>query len=84
MKDWQNPIIPNIALSIAGGIELIKLNKASRHPRKESEKTLRRILTYAQDTVYGRSRYDDLAAGLDCLRRHLALYAQSETDADGH
>ncbi len=37
-----------------------------------------------QDTVYGRSRYDDLAAGLDCLRRHLALYAQSETDVDGH
>ena len=59
MKDWQNPIIPNIALSIAGGIELIKLNKASRHPRKESEKTLRRILTYAQDTVYGREHHFD-------------------------
>lgn len=59
MKDWQNPVIPNIALGLAGGIELLKLNKASRNPRKESEKTLRRILTYAKDTVYGKEHHFD-------------------------
>ena len=61
MKDWQNPVIADLALGTAGGIELIKLNKASRHPRKESEKTLRRILEYAKNTVYGKDhRFEDI------------------------
>ena len=64
MKDYQNPIIPNFLLSVAGGIELAKLKHASRHPRRAQEQTLRRILTYAKDTVYGREHHfaDILAA----------------------
>ena len=57
MKDYQNPIIPNLLLSIAGGVELAKLVQASFRPRKAQERTLRRILKYAKDTVYGREHY---------------------------
>ncbi len=57
MKDYQNPIIPNLLLSIAGGVELAKVAHASRRPRKTQETTLRRILNYAKDTVYGREHH---------------------------
>lgn len=33
-----------------------------------------------QDTVYGRSRYDDLALGLACLKKNFELYAQAEDE----
>ncbi|MBQ5951930.1 MAG: sugar phosphate isomerase/epimerase [Lachnospiraceae bacterium] len=33
-----------------------------------------------QDTVYGRSKYDDLADGLIALKKNLSLYAQAEEE----
>ena len=50
----SNMIVPNLLLGMAGGIQFRALTKATKHPRKASEKTLREILTYAKDTVYGK------------------------------
>lgn len=44
----------NFLLTIAGGIEYIKFKKATKNPKKYTQKTLRSILTYAKDTVYGK------------------------------
>ncbi len=50
----SNMIVPNLLLGMAGGIQYRALLKATKNPRKASEKTLRDILTYAKDTVYGK------------------------------
>ena len=50
----SNMIVPNMLLGMAGGIQYRALLKATRDPRRSSEKTLREILTYAKDTVYGK------------------------------
>lgn len=55
----SNMIVPNLLLGMAGGIQYNALVKASKDPRKSSEKTLREILTYAKDTVYGREHHFD-------------------------
>ena len=47
-------IVPNLLLGMAGGIQYRALLKATKNPRKASENTLREILTYAKDTVYGK------------------------------
>lgn len=64
-KTW--PIVPNLLLGMAGGIQYLKLKKASRNPRKEQAKTLRAILEYAKDSEYGREHgfAGILAAGTD-------------------
>ena len=54
-----NMIIPNFLLGTAGGIQYHALIKASKDPQKASEKTLRDILTFAKDTVYGREHKFD-------------------------
>lgn len=46
--------VANFLLSVAGGILHKKLVKASKDPRKSAENTLRGILTYAKDSVYGK------------------------------
>ena len=55
----SNMIVPNLLLGMAGGIQYNALVKASKDPRKSSEKTLREILSYAKDTVYGREHHFD-------------------------
>ena len=47
-------LVANALLGMAGGIQYRSLKKATRNPQKSSEQTLRNILTYAKDTVYGK------------------------------
>ena len=44
----------NLAMSIVGTIQILKLRKASKNVVKSQGKTLRAILNYAKDTEYGR------------------------------
>lgn len=53
-KDKHSAFIPNLLLGIAGGVQYAKLKSASRNPRKTQEKTLRSILEYGKDTLYGK------------------------------
>ena len=57
MNGETNPFVPNFLLTTAGGIQWMALKKASRNPQKASEKTLRGILEYAKDTVYGKEHH---------------------------
>ena len=57
MEKLSNAFVPNFLLGVAGGIQYLKLKSASRDPRKTSEKTLRGILTYAKDTLYGKEHH---------------------------
>ena len=54
MEKPVNAFVPNFLLGVAGGIQYLKLKSVSKNPRQTSENTLRGILTYAKDTVYGR------------------------------
>lgn len=54
MKKTDNSFIPNILLRIAGGLQYRNLKRACRNPRKAQELTLRKILSNAKDTVYGK------------------------------
>ena len=47
-------LVANTLLGMAGGINYLKLKSADKDPRKASENTLRQILLYARDTVYGK------------------------------
>ena len=47
-------LVANLLLSCAGSIQLARLNRASRNPQKAAACTLRNILNYAKDTVYGK------------------------------
>ncbi|MCQ2176245.1 MAG: GH3 auxin-responsive promoter family protein [Bacteroidales bacterium] len=53
-KDTHSSFTPNLLLGIAGGIQYLKLKSASRDPRKSQEKTLRAILKYGKDTLFGK------------------------------
>ena len=53
-NDKHSAFIPNLLLGIAGGIQYLNLKSASRDPRKTQEKTLRSILNYGKDTLYGK------------------------------
>ena len=55
----SNMIVPNLLLGMAGGIQYRALVKATKNPRKASENTLREILTYAKETVYGKEHKFD-------------------------
>jgi hypothetical protein len=52
--ELKRMMVANALLGMAGGIQYRQLVKADKNPRKSSEKTLRAILTYAKDTVYGK------------------------------
>lgn len=54
MEKLTCPFVPNFLLGVAGGIQYLKLKKASKNPRKEQEKTLRAILEYAKDSEFGK------------------------------
>lgn len=72
MKKQKGALKATLLLSIAGKIQKNKLDKASKNCRKAEEKTLRGILEYAKDTVWGKEHnyaeilkaknYDDLYA----------------------
>ena len=53
----KNKLVANALLGMAGGIQYSKLLKASRNPRKTGANTLREILEYAKDTVYGQEHH---------------------------
>ena len=74
MEKPVSAFVPNFLLGVAGGIQYLKLKSVSRNPRRTSEQTLRGILNYAKDTVYGREHHfaDILAAKDD--KELYALY----------
>ena len=74
MEKPVSAFVPNFLLGMAGGIQYLKLKSVSRNPRCASEQTLRGILNYAKDTVYGREHHfaDILAAKDD--KELYALY----------
>ena len=76
MERPVSAFVPNFLLGMAGGIQYLKLKSVSRNPRRTSEQTLRGILNYAKDTVYGREHHfaDILAAKDD--KELYALYQQ--------
>lgn len=57
MQFFDDSLIPNILLRLAGGQQMIALRQACRNPRKAQELTLRSILTYAKDSVYGKEHH---------------------------
>ena len=50
----KDKLVANFLLGTAGGIQYLKLKSASKNPRKTGANTLREILEYAKDTVYGK------------------------------
>ena len=74
MEKPVSAFVPNFLLGMAGGMQYLKLKSVSRNPRRTSEQTLRGILNYAKDTVYGREHHfaDILAAKDD--KELYALY----------
>ena len=53
----KNKLVANTLLGLAGGIQYLQLKKASKQPRKTTANTLRQILEYAKDTVYGKEHH---------------------------
>lgn len=60
----KDKLVSNFLLGTAGGLQYLALKKASKNPRETSAKTLRGVLDYAKDTVYGKEHHfaDILAA----------------------
>ncbi|MBR1436274.1 MAG: GH3 auxin-responsive promoter family protein [Bacteroidales bacterium] len=50
----KSMLVANTLLGMAGGIQYLGLKSATKNPAASSEKTLRSILEYAKDTVYGK------------------------------
>lgn len=60
----KDKLVSNFLLGTAGGLQYLALKKACKNPRETSAKTLRGMLDYAKDTVYGKEHHfaDILAA----------------------
>ena len=56
-RKLRYPLIINSLLSIAGGIQTLRLKLASGRPRLAAENTLRDILKISQNTFYGRTHH---------------------------
>lgn len=52
-KDTHSPFVPNLLLTIAGGLEYLRLRRASKNPARTQVTTLRSILEYGKDTYNG-------------------------------
>lgn len=50
----KDKLVSNFLLGTAGGLQYLALKKACKNPRETSAKTLRGVLDYAKDTVYGK------------------------------
>lgn len=59
MKAERKVFLPNLALAMQGGIQMMRLRSASLAPRIASDMTLRKILSEAKDTEYGREHHFD-------------------------
>ena len=57
MEKLNVPFVPNFMLGVAGGLQYLLFKKAAKSPRKYQEKTLRGILEFAKDTVYGKEHH---------------------------
>ena len=51
------PLITNLLLLFAGGIQTVRLRLASRRPRIASENTLRKILNISKNSDYGKEHH---------------------------
>lgn len=58
-KPLPYPLIINTMLWLVGGSQTLRLKMHSRHPRHSAESTLRKILSLAKDTVYGKEHHFD-------------------------
>lgn len=56
-KRLHYPLLINLLLLIAGGIQTVRLRLASRRPKLASENTLRKILNISKNSVYGREHH---------------------------
>lgn len=70
-------LVANFLLGTAGGLQYLSLKKASKDPRKTSEKTLRGILEYAKDTVYGREHHFDEILKAQTPEELFKLYSEN-------
>ena len=68
------PYLINGALMVMGGLQTIRLNRWSRHPRHAAEKTLRDILTISKDTVYGKEHHFDRILSATSAQELFRLY----------
>lgn len=68
------PLIINTLLGIAGGIQTIRLRRASQHPRLASERTLRDILKISKSTFYGRQHHFEQMLSAPTDEELFALY----------
>lgn len=57
MKAERKVFLPNLALAITGGWQMARLRSASLAPRTASDLALRRILSAAKDTEYGKEHH---------------------------
>lgn len=65
-KKLKRNLKVNFLMNVAGGIQVKKLNKASKNCEKAQEKTLRAILEYAKDTEWGKAHnYDKILQAKD-------------------
>lgn len=82
-KKQQMPAwLVTFLLRVAGGINYRKLVKASKDPRKASETTLRGILTYGKDTLYGKEHdFEYILAAKDDVELY-RRYAEKITPSD--
>lgn len=81
-EDHTIPFVPNFLLGMAGGIQYLKLKRASKDPRKTQAKTLRAIVEYAKDSDYGKehnfSYILEAADDAELIRRYQASVKPSE------
>lgn len=81
-QDKHSAFVPNFLLGAAGGIQYLKLKSASKDPRKTQEKTLRAILEYGKNTVYGKEHHFDhileAADDVELYKRYQSCIKPSE------
>ncbi|MCQ2335429.1 MAG: GH3 auxin-responsive promoter family protein [Paludibacteraceae bacterium] len=55
MEKLHSAFVPNLLLTMAGGIQYLRLKCKSKNPRRSQYHTLRQILEYAKDSEFGRA-----------------------------
>lgn len=73
-QDKHCPIVPNLLLGLAGGIEYLKVKDYSKRPKSTQVKTLRAILNYAKDSAYGKEHNFADILKEKCDDKFLKLY----------
>lgn len=53
-KDRHFSLVPNVLLTLAGGMEYLRLKRSSRNPARSQAAVLRSILEYGKDTEFGK------------------------------